>query len=160
MTMSKLIQRISFLTILVLGVVSVVLVALIYFGGNNDPLMVGEEALTNPRFTEPLLFWTYALIGLTILCTITVTLTGFIKDLVSNPKSALKTIIPLVVFALVFVAGWLLGSDDKISIIGYEGEENLGFWAHFTDMVVYSIYALFIAIGLTIVGAAAYTKLK
>jgi hypothetical protein len=100
------------------------------------------------------------LIGLTLLCTLSVTLIGFIKDLISNPKSALKTIIPIVIFVLVFVGGWLLGTDDKISILGYEGDENLGFWAHFTDMVVYSIYALFIAIGLTIVGTAVYTKLK
>jgi hypothetical protein len=83
-----------------------------------------------------------------------------VKKLITEPKSALKTLIPLIIFILVFVVGWLLGSDKYVAIIGYEGTENVGFWAHFTDMVIYSIYALFIALALTIIGAAVYRKLK
>ena len=54
----------------------------------------------------------------------------------------------------------MIGSPEKISIIGYEGTDNFGFWAQFTDMIIYATYALFIAIIGTIAGAGIYTKLK
>lgn len=158
--MSKILEKISGLTVLLLGLVSVVLVALIYVGGENDPLIVGEDSLTNPRFTNPLLYWSYFLLVLTLGITVLFTLIGFIKKLTESPKSALKSLIPLVLFALVFVVSWFLGSGEQIAIIGYEGTENQGFWAQFSDMIIYSIYALFIGLAITIVGAGIYRKYK
>ncbi|MDO9154193.1 MAG: hypothetical protein Q7U47_10940 [Paludibacter sp.] len=158
--MSKIIEKISGITVLLLGVVSVALVALIYLGGNAESISVGEESLIVPKFTDSLLYWSYFLVFLTIAITILLTLYGFIKTLISSPVSAIKTLIPLIIFALVFVVGWYLGSGEKISIIGYEGTDNEGFWARFTDMIIYSIYALFIGLALTIAGSAIYKKLN
>lgn len=158
--MSKLLQRISTLTVLILGIISVVLVALIYFGGNAESITVGEESLTVPRFTDALLYWTYFLVVLTVAITLLLTLVGFVKKLIENPASALKTLIPFALFALVFIVSWLLGSPDKISIIGYEGTENVGFWAQFSDMMIFSIYTLFVVIIVTIVGSGIYKALK
>lgn len=158
--MYKLVQRISALTVLLLGSISVVLVALIYFGGNAESLMVGEEALDVPKFTDSLLYWCYILIALTIGITVLLTLAGFVKTFIESPVAGLKSLIPIAIFVVVFVVSWLLGSPEKISIIGYEGTENVGFWAQFTDMLIYAIYALFIGIAATIVGSAIYTKLK
>lgn len=158
--MYKLVQRISGLTVLLLGSISVVLVALIYFGGNAESLMVGEEALDVPKFTDPLLYWCYVLIVLTIGITILLTFVGFIKTFIESPKSGLKSLITIAVFVIIFVGSWFLGSADKISIIGYEGTENEGFWAQFTDMLIYASYALFIGIAVTIVGSSIYKKLK
>jgi multisubunit Na+/H+ antiporter MnhC subunit len=158
--MSKLIQKISLFTILILGIISVILVALIYFGGTSGELAVGEEKIAIPKFTDPLLIWTAILIGVALLITVVVTLWGFIKNLIAEPKSAIKTLIPIVIFILVFLVAWLLGTDNKISIIGYEGTDNVGFWAHFTDMIIYSMYALLVAIILTIIGSAVYKKIK
>ena len=67
--MSKLIGNISKFTILVLGIISVILVALIYFGGNAESLIVGEDSLTVPKFTDTLIYWCYILIALTICIT-------------------------------------------------------------------------------------------
>ena len=158
--MSKIVQRISTFTILGLGLISVVLVALIYFGGNAESLTVGEDTLTVPKFTDPLLYWSGFLIVLTIGITLVLTLWGFIKQLIDNPVSALKSLIPLVLFAIIFIVSWFLGSAEKIDIIGYEGTDNVGFWAQFTDMLIYSITALFVAIALTIVGSGIYKSLK
>lgn len=158
--MSKLLQRISTLTVLILGIISVVLVALIYFGGDAGSIIVGEESLTVPKFTDALLFWTYFLVVLTVAITLLLTLVGFVKKLVENPASALKTLIPFALFALVFIVSWLLGSPEKISIIGYEGTENVGFWAQFSDMMIFSIYTLFVVIIVTIVGSGIYKALK
>ncbi len=158
--MSKLIERITGISVLLLGLISVVLVALIYFGGTTTPLMVGEESLEVPKFTDTLLYWTYLLLFLTLGITVLFSLLNFFKKLAANPAAALKSLIPIVVFILIFVVGWLIGSEEKISILGYEGTDNEGFWARFTDMIIYAIYALFIGLGLTIAGTSIYKKLK
>lgn len=158
--MSKLLKRISTLTVLILGIISVVLVALIYFGGNAESIMVGEDSLTVPKFTDALLYWTYFLVVLTVAITLLLTLVGFVKKFIESPVSAFKTLIPFALFALIFIVSWLLGSPDKISIIGYEGTENVGFWAQFSDMMIFSIYTLFVAIIVTIVGSGIYKSLK
>lgn len=158
--MSKLIERISGGAVLILGLVSVALVALIYFGGNTTPLTVGEESLEVPKFTETLLYWTYFLLFLTLAITVILTLVGFFKKLASSPADAIKSLVPIVLFIIVFVLGWLWGSEEKISIIGYEGTENEGVWARFSDMIIFSMYALFAALAVTIAGTAIYRKLK
>ena len=93
--MSKLVGNISKITILALGVISVILVALIYFGGNAESLIVGEDSLTVPKFTDPLIYWCYFLIALTICITLGLTLIGFIKKLIESPKDGLKSLITL-----------------------------------------------------------------
>ena len=158
--MSNLIGNISKITIYVLGLISIVLVALIYFGGNADPLSVGEDSLTVPKFTDTLLYWCYFLVILAIGITLLLTIIGFVKKLIQSPVAGIKSLIPIALFVLIFVVAWFLGSPEKVSIIGYEGTDNVGFWAQFTDMIVFAIYALFIGIALTIAGSAIYTKLK
>lgn len=158
--MSKLIGNISKFTILVLGIISVILVALIYFGGNAESLIVGEDSLTVPKFTDTLIYWCYILIALTICITLGFSLYGFIKKLIESPKDGVKSLAVIAVFVVLFIVAWMIGSPEKISIIGYEGTDNFGFWAQFTDMIIYATYALFIAIIGTIAGAGIYTKLK
>lgn len=158
--MSKLIGNISKFTILVLGIISVILVALIYFGGNAESLVVGEDSLTVPKFTDTLIYWCYILIALTICITLGFSLYGFIKKLIESPKDGVKSLAVIAIFVILFVVAWMIGSPEKISIIGYEGTDNFGFWAQFTDMIIYATYALFIAIIGTIAGAGIYTKLK
>lgn len=145
---------------MLLGLVSAILVILIYVGGNAESLTVGGDTLTVPKFTEPLLYWCYLLIALTIGITLTLTLVGFVKKMIENPAAGLKSLIPIAIFVVIFVVAWLLGSPDKVSIIGYEGTENQGAWAQFTDMIIYAIYALFIGVIATIAGAGIYTKSK
>ena len=158
--MSKLIGNISKFTILVLGIISVILVALIYFGGNAESLIVGEDSLTVPKFTDTLIYWCYILIALTICITLGFSLYGFIKKLIESPKDGVKSLAVIAIFVILFVVAWMIGSPEKLSIIGYEGTDNFGFWAQFTDMIIYATYALFIAIIGTIAGAGIYTKLK
>lgn len=158
--MSKLIQRISTLTVLILGIISVVLVALIYVGGNAESIVVGEESIPVPKFTDALIYWMYFLAVLAVAITLILTAVGFVKKLVDNTSSALKTLIPFALFALIFIVSWLVGSPEKISIIGYEGTENVGFWAQFSDMMIFSIYTLFVVIIVTIAGSGIYKALK
>lgn len=158
--MSKIVEKTSGISVLILGIVSVLLVVLMYVGGNAESLMVGEDALTVPKFTDPLLYWSYFLLALTIGITLFLTLFAFVKQLKESPAAALKTLLPLIAFILVFVVSWFLGSGEKLSIIGYEGTENEGVWAKFSDMLIYTSYALFAGLAITIVGASLYRKYK
>lgn len=158
--MSNLVGNISRITILALGIISVLLVALIYVGGNAESLTIGEDSLNVPKFTDTLLYWCYFLVALAIGLTLFLSLAGFVKKLIENPAGGVKSLITIAIFVVIFVVAWFLGSADKISIIGYEGTDNFGFWAQFTDMIIYAIYALFIGLIGTIVGAGIYTKLK
>lgn len=159
--MSKLIEKIPSIVALVLVVVSLLLVLMMYVGGNADSIMDGAgEALTVPRFTDALLFWTYALLGAALFITLFLASLGFVKSLISNPIAGLKSLIPVVLFVLLFFVAWSLGSGEKMSIIGYDGDGNEGNWARFTDMIIYSLYALFAALILTIAGGSIYVRLK
>ena len=158
--MSKIIEKAPKILAYLLVILSGIFVAMIYVGGNAESLEVGGELLTVPKYTDTLLYWSYFLIGLIVVITLLLIVLGFVKNLVANPLSAIKSLIPLIIFVLIFVVAWSLGSAEKISIIGYEGTENEGFWAQFTDMIIYATYALFIAIIGTIAGAGIYTKLK
>lgn len=159
--MSKLTEKIPAIAALLLVFVSILLVLLVYVGGNADSIKdgAGEEMIV-PKFTDALLYWTYALVGAVLFITLFMAGLGFIKTLVTSPVSALKSLIPIALFVVIFVIAWNLGSGEKMTIIGYEGNGNEGNWAQFSDMVIYSIYALFAAILLTIVGSSVYTRLK
>ena len=158
--MSKIIEKAPKILAYLLVILSGIFVAMIYVGGNAESLEVGGELLTVPKYTDTLLYWSYFLIGLIVVITLLLIVLGFVKSLVANPLSAIKSLIPLIIFVLIFVVAWSLGSAVKISIIGYEGTENEGFWAQFTDMVIYASYTLFAAVVLAIFGARVYTSLK
>ncbi|MDX9920585.1 MAG: hypothetical protein RB289_11490 [Paludibacter sp.] len=158
--MSKLIEKGPQILAYILGILSALIVVMVYAGGNAESLEVGGDLLTVPKYTDTLLYWSYFLVGLVVVITVLLIIIGFIKNLVSSPVSALKSLIPVIIFILIFVISWSLGSADKISIIGYDGTDNVGFWAQFTDMVIYAIYALFAAVAITIVGSRIYISLK
>jgi hypothetical protein len=159
--MSKFVEKIPAITGIVLVLVSAALVLLIYVGGYEDPMLnaAGEE-MTVPKFTDVVLYWTYFLFIAAVVITGIVALVNYGKSFKASPKSALNSLIPILFFVLIFVVGWYLGSGERISIIGYEGTENEGNWAQFTDMVLFSIYSLFVLVLAAIVGARVYTSLK
>lgn len=159
--MSKFAEKIPAITGLVLVFVSIAVVVLTYVGGNTDPILnaAGEE-MSVPKFADSLLYWTYFLFIASVLITIIVALVSYGKTFAVNPKAALKSLIPIIGFVLIFVIAWNIGSSERISIIGYEGTENEGVWTKFTDMVLYSTYTLFVLILAAIVGSRIYTSLK
>lgn len=157
----KILKTATNIVAIVLLVVSVVLVILMYVGPGEE--IVNEasgDALMVPNFTDALIYWTYALLIATAAVAIGFALVKFVKNLIANPKGSIKTIVTLVAFVLIFVVAWNLGSPDKITIFGYEGNQNEGFWAQLTDMIIYATYTLFALIILAIVGTRIYVKLK
>ena len=118
------------------------------------------EAIRVPLLTDVIIYWVYILFGVAIVVSIAAALFVFIKSLISNPASALKSLIPIVLFAGIFVVSFIFGSSEKMSIIGYEGTQNEGVWAQIADMFLYTVYTLIVLIVLAIAGSRVYTALK
>lgn len=128
--------------------------------GSESVASAAGEAIHVPLLTDAIIYWIYILFGVAIIVTIAMALVQFIKSMISNPGAALKSLIPIVLFAGIFVVSYLLGSGEKMSIIGYEGTQNEGSWAQIADMFIYTIYTLFVLIVVTIFGSRIYTALK
>lgn len=141
-------------------VLCVIVGVMFYVGGSNGTLDVAGDLLSVPRYTDIFLYLNYALVGLACLITLAILVINFGYRLKYNPKGALKSLIPVVLFILVFVISWYAGSPEKLEIIGYEGTENVGFWAQCTDMFIYTTYILLGAAILTLFGMAIYTKVR
>ncbi len=158
--MSNKLNLITKITLWALLAITVVVGGLFFFGGDDTPYEVGGDSMWNPLFTDTLIYWMYVLIALTILITVGLSLMQFVQSFIANPKKGVKSLSILVAFAAVFVISWFLGSPDEINIIGYEGTSNVGFWAQFTDMCIYSIYILAAGTVLALIGTVAYSKIK
>lgn len=148
------------ISLLVLLALSAVVGVLFYVGGSADSIYVGDEAITVPKFTDSLLYWSYILMGIAAAITIIIQVASFISKLKESPKAAIKSLLVIVALVVVIAGSFLLGSGDKIEIVGYEGVQNSGFWAKFTDMSLYSIYILLIGTVLAILGTSIYKLIK
>ncbi len=158
--MSNKLNLITKITLWALLAITIVVGGLFFFGGDGVPYEVGGDAMWNPLFTDTLIYWMYVLIALALCITIGLSLMQFVQSFIANPKKGAKSLSILIAFAAVFVISWFMGSADEIEIIGYEGTNNVGFWAQFTDMCIYSIYILAAGTVLALVGTIAYSKIK
>ncbi len=143
------ISRISRWTLYAMSVVTVVLIALFFLAGNVQPEQQYAEivGLTEPTFTDALLYWVYILLGITILALIVFSIYGFINSFKYNRKGALNSLITLVIFAVLLIFAYSIGDGEPLNILGYEGPDNVKVMLKLTDMWLYTIYIL---MGLTI----------
>lgn len=118
------------------------------------------EAIQVPLLTDTIMYWLYILFGVAILLSVGVAIINFTKSLMSNPVKALKALLPIIAFAGIFLVSYLVGSSEKMTIIGYDGTQNEGAWAQITDMFIYTIYTLFALVVLAIFGSRIYSALK
>ncbi len=118
------------------------------------------EALHVPLLTNTLFTWIYILFAATIVVTIVAALYQFVKSSIATPGAALKSIIPILLFAGIFIVSFFLGSGERMDIIGYEGTQNMGFWAQATDMFLYTVYTLLVLVIISIAGTKLFTMFK
>jgi len=153
----KLIPKIALLALIVLGIIFAVM---FYFGGNLEGIThkVAGDELAIPRFTDLFLIWVYILTGIAVIITLVAVTVAFANIWRYNRRKAITILCVILGFvALVFVC-WMLGSSKEINITGYEGHDNVGFWAKASDMVIYLCYTLLGATLLTMLGGYIYTK--
>lgn len=158
--MTKFLEKLPRIIMLALLTISVVFGVLFYVGGSAGTLDVAGDSLNIPKYTDIFLYLNYALVILAIAITVFILVAKFTLRMKYKPAAAIKSLIPLLLFILVFVISWFMGSPEKLEIMGYEGTDNVGFWAQCTDMFIYATYILLGATILILFGMAVYTKTK
>lgn len=151
--MSKLSYRVSYYVLYALFAAIIIVLALFYFGGEMAVPLVPEMD-SNPAYTDALLFLMYGLVGLTVLVTVVAFIAQFVAALKDNPMAALKSLIGIVLLAIVMIVAWSLGSGEPLQITGYEGTENVPFWLKLTDMFLYTLYFLLGAVIVAMIGSS------
>lgn len=152
---------ISKITLWALLAIGLVISAMVFLGGNEaEGLEVAGDTLSVPVFTDLFLNWNYILFGLAVLATLVFVVAGFCRQFKADSKKALFTLGVVVVFILLFVVCWFLGSPEKITIIGYDGTDNQGFWAQLADMMMYASYVLVCGVILSIIFGWVYSMVK
>ncbi len=157
--MLKYIKSIPALSLVTLFAVSIVILLMFYLGGGAD-VEINGETWNQPTYTNTLLNWTYALMIIAAGITVIVSLVRFVMTFVDSPKKGIQNLLILALFAAVFFVAWGMGSEETLNIIGYDGTDNSGVMARFSDMCLYATYILVGGTILAWLGSALYSKLK
>ena len=131
-------KKILNLVTIVMFVITVVLLGLFMFGGE-----VPNQPYTTPVYTSTLLNWAYILCGIAIIAAIIFP----VIRLFTRPKQAMKSFIGL--------AGVVV-----VILIGYTGPDNVPSMLIFSDTILYTMYFLFAAAILAILGTEIYRRMK
>ncbi|KAA6350206.1 hypothetical protein EZS27_002404 [termite gut metagenome] len=138
--MKNLSHKISYYVLYVLFAVTLVVLGLFYFGGEAVQSTVPDMA--EPKYTDALIYLNYGLFALVAVVTVVAFIYQFVTALKDNPTSALKSLSGVFILIVVLIASWLIGSEEQLTITGYDGPDNVPFWLKLTDMFLYSTYFL------------------
>ncbi|KAA6326036.1 hypothetical protein EZS27_024814 [termite gut metagenome] len=133
-------NKLSSYALYVLFAVILVVLGLFYFGGEVAQPIVPD--MSQPEYTDTLLYMAYGLFALVVIVTIAAFLFQFGGVLKDSPINALKSLSGVLIMVVILIVSWSIGSDEKLVITGYEGPDNVPFWLKLTDMFLYSTYFL------------------
>ncbi len=153
----KKISRNSLWALLGIGILASIL---FFAGGSNGSLEVAGDFLPIPKFSTLFLVWNYILVALVCLVTLAVVVWEFVKTYKVDPKKAMTGLYVVLGFVVLVVVCWVLGSPEKIDIVGYEGSDNQGAMARMSDACLYLTYFLVLGTIAAMVWGVAYTKKK
>ncbi len=156
------IQNVSGTALLVMLLLSVVVVAMFFLGGETpvEQRLVADTSLSEPAQTDLLIYWMYILFGVTVAVTLVAALYQLVTGFIDSPKTTLKSLLGVVLLVVIMIVSWAIGSGEPLVMPGYEGTENVPFWLKLTDMFIYTIYILMGITVLLIVGFGITKKFK
>ena len=147
-------------TLWVLMVVGIIATAMFFLGGSEGSLEVAGDFLDIPKFTNVLLYWIYALVVLVILVTFGFVLAKLVETFKVDPKRGLASVGVVLGAVALCALCWVLGSPEKVEILGYEGTDNVGNMARMSDAIMYLVYILTASTIAALVWGVVYTKVK
>ena len=153
----KLIPKVTLLVLMLVGILAAVM---FFVGGSEGSLEVAGDFLNIPKFTDTLLYWIYVLVALVILVTFGFVIAKLIETFKVDPKAGLRSVLVVLAGVGLCALCWFLGSPEKIEILGYEGTDNVGFWAQYADMCMYATIIFASATILALLGSTLYSKIK
>ena len=147
-------------TLWVLMVVGIIATAMFFLGGSEGSLEVAGDFLDIPKFTNVLLYWIYALVVLVILVTFGFVLAKLVETFKVDPKRGLASVGVVLGAVALCALCWVLGSPEKVEILGYEGTDNVGNMARMSNAIMYLVYILTASTVAALVWGVVYTKVK
>ena len=153
----KLFPKVTLWILLTLGIIASVM---FYVGGSAGSLEVAGDFLDIPKFTDMFLTWIYLLVAMVVLVTFGFVIAKFVETYKVDKKKAITSLGVIVAGVLLCVLCWVLGSPEKMEIIGYEGTDNVGNMARMADAIMYLVYILTAATVVSLVWGVIYTKVK
>lgn len=139
MAVSK-IRKISSWVLILCTVITLVVLGLFFFGGNNEPYK-GE--MWNPKHVDLLLYWQYALFAVTALAGVLLGLFQFASSFKNNPKGGVMGLVVIVLFFGMMFLTYAMGDTTPVNVLNSEAQKyNVPFWLKVTDMWLYSTYIL------------------
>lgn len=154
------IQKISSSILYVILVVTLVILGMFFFGGEDTNRIVSDPEMSQPLYTDPLIYWIYILLGVTIVVTILAAIFQFATSFMDSPKEAIKSLIGLIAMVVLLVVTYSIGSGEPLVLPAYDGTDNVPFWLKITDMFLYSFYFMMGAAILLILGFGIAKKFK
>ena len=137
------IRKISSWTLLISSIISIVVLGMFYAGGVVDPSVEMKE----PIYTGLLLNWTSILFFVPIISTVIFALWQFTSLLKTSPKSALASLIVVVLFAAVLFITYSMGDATPLTGLNADSQAyNIPFWLKITDMWINSTIVLMVLI--------------
>ncbi len=121
-------------------ITAVVLVMFYGIGYDNMSSVTGGAYVTDPEYTDLLMFWMYALMAIGIVCVAVFGLAQFFANMKANPKGAIKSLGALAAMVVLFVAAYAISSAEPILINGTVFEDTS--ILVITDVCIYVQYVL------------------
>lgn len=146
------IQKISGTVLYVILAITLVILGLFYFGGEDTNRIVSDAEMSQPAYTDPLIYWIYVLMGVTICVTVVAAILKLISNFMDSPKEAIKSLVGIIALVVLLFVAWSMGSGEALVLPGYDGTDNVPFWLKLTDMFLYTIYFMMGALILLIFG--------
>ena len=156
------IQKVSGTVLYVMLAITLVILGMFFFGGETplDQRLVADTAMEEPAQTDALIYWMYILFGIAVIITIAAAIYQFVTGFIDSPMTAIKSLLGLILIIVVLVISWAMGSDQPLVMPGYDGAENVPFWLKLTDMFLYTIYIMMVAMIMLIFGFGIPKKFK
>ena len=130
-------------TTLIIGVlISIAVMALFYLGGQVPAHEKIAADMSQPKFTDMVLYWAYILFAITIVVLLLFAVVTFLKQLKESPKKALGGLLALVGIAALLLVTYFIGDGTLLDIPGYDGPDNKPATLKLTDMWIYSSYIM------------------
>ena len=134
------IRKISSWTLITCTVITLVVLGLFFFGGDEE-LYKGE--MWNPTYVGLFLNWMYILFGMTFAAAILLGIWQFVSSFKSDPKGGLMGIAVLVLFFGMLFLTYTFGDTTPLNVMNSEAQAyNVPFWLKMTDMWLWSTYIL------------------
>ena len=158
---ASVINKISSYVFAALVGVSAVVLGLFFFVGYDNYITLNGKSVVDPQFTDLLMYWMYAMVAAGIVFVVLFVIAQFFATLKTNPRSAMNTVIGIVLVVALFGGAYALAEDTPIRMADntlFEDEFNL----KLSDVCIYVQYVLLaVSVVLTVVSLLGFkSKVK